>query len=98
MKSAQKKNNFITKFFQNLLLPRVLTLVVFFLIMVILLIQHYLQLPLIRPFFVPWISMMGLYLLTLLISIPRVFYSARTLWALRRLPLLMFAMMRAVLQ
>jgi hypothetical protein len=42
--------------------------------------------------------MMGLYLLTLLISIPRLFYSTKTLWAMSRLPLLMYAMMRAVLQ
>ena len=98
MKTAQKTIIFINKFFQNLLLPRVLTLVVFSIITTILLIQHYFQLPLIRPAFAVWASMMGLYLLTLLISIPRIFYSTRTLWALSRLPLLMYAMMRAVLQ
>ena len=98
MKTAQKTIIFINKFFQNLLLPRVLTLVVFSVIIAILLIQHYFQLPLIRPVFIVWASMMGLYLLTLLISIPRLFYSTRTLWAMSRLPLLMYAMMRAVLQ
>jgi cellulose synthase/poly-beta-1,6-N-acetylglucosamine synthase-like glycosyltransferase len=98
MKTGQKTIVFINKFFQNLLLPRVLTLVVFSIIMVILLIQHLFQLPLIRPGFVVWASMMGLYLLTLLISIPRIFYSTKTLWAMSRLPLLMYAMMRAVLQ
>ena len=45
MKTAQKTIIFINKFFQNLLLPRVLTLVVFSVIIVILLIQHYFQLP-----------------------------------------------------
>jgi cellulose synthase/poly-beta-1,6-N-acetylglucosamine synthase-like glycosyltransferase len=98
MKTAQKTIIFINKFFQNLLLPRVLTLVVFSVIMATLLIQHYFQVPLIRPSFVVWASMMGLYLLTLLISIPRLFYSTKSLWALSRLPLLMYAMMRAVLQ
>ncbi|MEJ0081283.1 MAG: hypothetical protein WDM78_10145 [Puia sp.] len=98
MKAAQKTVVFINKFFQNLLLPRVLTLLVFSIITIMLLIQHYFQLPLIRPSFVVWASMMGLYLLTLLISIPRLFYSSKTLWALSRLPLLMYAMMRAVLQ
>ncbi len=98
MKTAQKTIVFINKFFQNLLLPRVLTLVVFSVIITIFLIQHYFQLPLIRPAFIAWASMMGLYLLTLLISIPRIFYSTKTLWALSRLPLLMYAMMRAVLQ
>ena len=98
MKTAQKTIIFINKFFQNLLLPRVLTLVVFSIIIIIFFIQHYFKLPLIRPEFVVWASMMGLYLLTLLISIPRLFYSTRTLWAMSRLPLLMYAMMRAVLQ
>ncbi len=98
MKTAQKTIFFVNKFFQNLLLPRVLTLVVFSIIITILLIQHYFQLPLIRPSFVVWASMMGLYLLTLLISIPRIFYSTKTLWAMSRLPLLMYAMMRAVVQ
>jgi cellulose synthase/poly-beta-1,6-N-acetylglucosamine synthase-like glycosyltransferase len=98
MKKGQKTTIFVNKFIQNLLLPRVLTLVVFSIILAILLIQHLLQLPLIRPVFVVWASMMGIYLLTLLISIPRTFYSTKTLWALSRLPLLMYAMMRAVLQ
>jgi cellulose synthase/poly-beta-1,6-N-acetylglucosamine synthase-like glycosyltransferase len=98
MKTAQKTIFFVNKFFQNLLLPRVLTLVVFSVIITILLIQHYFQLPLIRPSFVVWLSMMGLYLFTLLISIPRIFYSTKTLWAMSRLPLLMYAMMRAVVQ
>ncbi len=98
MKTAQKTIIFINKFFQNLLLPRVLTLVVFSVIIAVLLIQHFFQLPLIRPLFIVWLSMMGLYLLTLLISIPRLFYSTRTLGAMSRLPLLMYAMMRAVLQ
>jgi len=98
MKTAQKTFIFINKFFQNLLLPRVLTLVVFSIITGTLLIQHYFRLPLIRPSLAVWLSMMGLYLVTLLISIPRIFYSTKTLWAMSRLPVLMYAMMRAVLQ
>jgi cellulose synthase/poly-beta-1,6-N-acetylglucosamine synthase-like glycosyltransferase len=98
MKTAQKSIVFINKFFQNLLLPRVLTLVVFSVIIALLLIQHYFQVPLIRPVLTVWASMMALYLLTLLMSIPRTFYGMKTLWAMSRLPLLMYAMMRAVLQ
>jgi cellulose synthase/poly-beta-1,6-N-acetylglucosamine synthase-like glycosyltransferase len=98
MRKAQKTIIFFNKFIQNLLLPRVLTLVVFSVITVMLLVQHFFYLPLIRPAPVAWIAMMSLYLLTLLISIPRIFYSTKTLRALSRLPLLMYAMMRAVLQ
>jgi len=42
--------------------------------------------------------MMGLYFLTLFISIPRSFYRIQTLGALSKVPLLMFSMIRAVLQ
>jgi len=98
MKKSQKTNIFFNKFFQNLLLPRVLTLVVFSVVTVVLLVQYLFYLPLLRPEPLVWITMMSLYLLTLLISIPRIFYTAKTIRALSRLPLLMYAMMRAVLQ
>ncbi len=98
MKKAQKTFLFYNKFFQNLLLPRVLTLVVFFLLIVTLLVQYVFNLPLLQPSISVWIAMMSLYFLTLFISIPSSFYSVKTLSALSRVPLLMFSMIRAVLQ
>jgi len=98
MKMAQKTFLFYNKFFQNLLLPRVLTLVVFFILLVTLLVQFQFQLPLLEPAPWIWIAMMSLYFLTLLISIPRHFYSMQTIVALSRVPLLMVSMIRAVFQ
>jgi cellulose synthase/poly-beta-1,6-N-acetylglucosamine synthase-like glycosyltransferase len=98
MKMAQKTFLFYNKFFQNLLLPRALTLVVFCFVIVIFGIEFFFQRPLLQPAPALWIAMMCLYFLTLLISIPRIFYRLHTLLALSRLPLLMFSMMRAVLQ
>ncbi|MDP9042060.1 MAG: glycosyltransferase family 2 protein, partial [Bacteroidota bacterium] len=98
MKKAQKTVLFFNKFFQNLLLPRVLTVMVFIVVAILLLVQYFLQFYLLAPSALIWVAMMVLYLLTLLISIPRIFYNAKTLRALTRLPLLMYAMMRAVLQ
>jgi cellulose synthase/poly-beta-1,6-N-acetylglucosamine synthase-like glycosyltransferase len=96
MKKAQKTFLFYNKFFQNLLLPRVLTLVVFCILIIILLFQVIFQLPLLQPEPTAWIVMMCLYFLTLFISIPRSFYSTRTLIALGHVPLLMVSMIRAV--
>ena len=73
MKKAQKTFLFYNKFFQNLLLPRVLTLVVFCILTVTLLVQYFFHLPLLQPSPSIWIAMMGLYFLTLLISIPQQF-------------------------
>ncbi len=98
MKKAQKTFLFYFKFFQNLLLPRVLTLVIFCILIATLLVQSLFHLPLLQPSPPIWIAMMGLYFLTLLISIPRNFYSIQTMRALSRVPLLMFSMIRAVLQ
>jgi cellulose synthase/poly-beta-1,6-N-acetylglucosamine synthase-like glycosyltransferase len=98
MKKVQKTFLFYNKFFQNLLLPRVLTLVVFCILTATLLVQYFFHLPLLQPSPSIWIAMMGLYFLTLLISIPSSFYSMKTLVALSHVPLLMFSMIRAVLQ
>jgi len=98
MKRSHKTFLFYNKFFQNLLLPRVLTLVFFCILIAALSIQYFFQKPLLEPAPPVWIGMMGLYFLTLLISIPRGFYSMQTLFALSRVPLLMFSMIRALFQ
>lgn len=98
MKKAQKTFLFYNKFFQNLLLPRVLTLVVFCLLIATLIVQFVFHLPLLQPSPMLWIAMMGLYFLTLFISIPRNFYSLKTMRALSSLPLLMISMIRAIFQ
>lgn len=98
MKSAPRTFLYYNKFFQNLLLPRVLILVVFCLMFLIILFQKLIQIPFIQPTSVYWIIVMGLYFLTLIISIPRIFYNVQTLIALSHIPLLMFTMVKAVFQ
>jgi cellulose synthase/poly-beta-1,6-N-acetylglucosamine synthase-like glycosyltransferase len=98
MKMAQKSFLFYNKFFQNLLLPRVLTLVVFSILIIVLFFQIVFHWNFLEPAPAIWLVMMGLYFLTLFISIPRSFYSMKTLAALSKVPLLMVSMVRAVLQ
>jgi cellulose synthase/poly-beta-1,6-N-acetylglucosamine synthase-like glycosyltransferase len=98
MKATPKSFLFYNKFFQNLLLPRVLTIVVFFFLVMVIAVQIFSHLPLLEPPPKIWLAMMGLYFLTLLISIPRSFYRIQTLAALTKVPLLMISMIRAVLQ
>jgi len=45
-----------------------------------------------------WLSMMVLYFFTLAISIPPHYYSMQTLMALRKVPLLMLSMVKALFQ
>jgi len=98
MKKARHSIVFYYKFFQILLLPRVLTIVVFFFTGLVLLLQTIFRVPLLEPRPAVWLTMMGLYFLTLFISIPLRFYRLKTLRALIHLPVLMFSMMRAVSQ
>ncbi len=98
MKNGKKNMLFYIKFFQNLLLPRVLTLLVFGILIVMIGVQYIFHLPFLNPAPPVWIGMMCLYFLTLFISIPRSFYSLETIRALSQVPLLMFSMLRAVLQ
>jgi cellulose synthase/poly-beta-1,6-N-acetylglucosamine synthase-like glycosyltransferase len=98
MKMAPRTFLYYNKFFQNLLLPRVLTLVLFCLLLVILALQYLFHWPLLEPAPWLWISMMGLYCLTLLISIPGNFYNWQTVIALSQVPRLMLSMIRAMLQ
>jgi cellulose synthase/poly-beta-1,6-N-acetylglucosamine synthase-like glycosyltransferase len=98
MKKAQKSIHFYIKFFQNLLLPRVLTLVVFCIILVFLIVQVVFKIPFLEPPPLIWVLMMSMYFVTLFISIPLSFYSVETLAALSKVPLLMISMVRAVLQ
>jgi cellulose synthase/poly-beta-1,6-N-acetylglucosamine synthase-like glycosyltransferase len=98
MKKAPKTFLFFNKFLQNLLLPRVLTLVVFCILIAILGVQFIFLLPLLEPPALVWMAMMGLYILTLLISIPRSFYNMQLVRAGSQVPLLMLSMIRAVLQ
>jgi cellulose synthase/poly-beta-1,6-N-acetylglucosamine synthase-like glycosyltransferase len=98
MKATPKSFLFYNKFFQNLLLPRALTIVVFFFLVMVIAVQIFSHLPLLEPPPKIWFAMMGLYFLTLFISIPRSFYRIQTLAALTKVPLLMISMIRAVLQ
>ena len=98
MKNAQKSFLFFNKFFQNLLLPRVLALAFFCFLLLILLVQVFFHLNLLSPAPVFWLSMMVLYFFTLAISIPPHYYSMQTLIALRKVPLLMLSMVKALFQ
>jgi cellulose synthase/poly-beta-1,6-N-acetylglucosamine synthase-like glycosyltransferase len=98
MKNAPRTFLYYNKFFQNLLLPRVLTLVLFCLLLVVLALQFVFHWPLLEPAPRFWISMMGLYCLTLFISIPGNFYNWETVVALSQIPRLMLSMIRALLQ
>ncbi len=98
MRDAPKTFLYYNKFFQNLLLPRILTLVVFCIIGFVLVMQALFGIQLLFPGWLAWMALIGIYFLALFISIPGAFYSMNTVRALNQVPVLMLAMIRALLQ
>ncbi len=98
MKDAPKTSLYYNKFFQNLLLPRVLTLLLFAIIFCLLVIQWAFSITILFPAPAWWAATIVLYMLVLLISIPRAYYTGSTIKALVQIPVLMLSMVKAVLQ
>ena len=98
MKDAPKTILYYNKFFQNLLLPRVLFLLVFAVVFLLLTIQWIFPVQILYPPAGWWIACMMLYALTLFISIPGSYYNGNTFRALMHIPVLMLSMLKALLQ
>jgi cellulose synthase/poly-beta-1,6-N-acetylglucosamine synthase-like glycosyltransferase len=98
MRDAPKTFLYYNKFLQNLLLPRILTLGAFCFFAVMLILQASFRAHLLFLGWPAWVALIGVYLLTLCISIPLAYYSMKTLRALSQMPVLMIAMMRAIAQ
>jgi len=95
-KNAIKKIYYL-KVLEWLLLPRLLLLALFALLLLLCAIDIITGIHLLAPSWGWWLGLMGLYSLTLLIAIPASFYNRNTFKALLKIPILMFAMIRALL-
>jgi cellulose synthase/poly-beta-1,6-N-acetylglucosamine synthase-like glycosyltransferase len=98
MKQAPKTTLYYNKFFQNLLLPRILFLLLFSFVLLLLICQWVFSIQILYPPAGWWIACMLLYACTLFISIPGAYYNGKTVRALLQVPVLMFSMIKAVLQ
>jgi cellulose synthase/poly-beta-1,6-N-acetylglucosamine synthase-like glycosyltransferase len=96
MKNAPKTIVYFNKLLQIFLLPRLLFLVLFTLITLVLLAQQIAGVQLLFPSASWWLVTMVIYLLTLFISVPAVFYTMETVKAVVHIPVLMFSMIRAI--
>jgi cellulose synthase/poly-beta-1,6-N-acetylglucosamine synthase-like glycosyltransferase len=96
MKDAPVTLVYLNKFFQTLLLPRLLFLVFFFLLTIVVVIQLVTGTDILFPPPSWWLAAMLTYGLTLFISVPGHFYNIKTFRAIVHIPLLMVSMMKAV--
>ena len=86
------------KFFQTLLLPRSLLLLLFTALMVLVVLTIVSGYPLLFPAWGWWVGLFGTFLLTLLVSVPGSYYNVGTIKAIVHIPVLVFAMVKAMLK
>ncbi|HSC39416.1 MAG TPA: glycosyltransferase family 2 protein [Chitinophagaceae bacterium] len=89
---------YYNKFYQNLLLPRLLFIMLFCLLAGLLVLQWLLGIRLMAPAPIWWMILMGAYALVLIVSVPGRFYNGATLRAVLHVPSLMIAMVKALLK
>ncbi len=98
MKDAPRTLTFYTKFFQNLLLPRLLMIMVLGLLFVLLIFQAIFDFTVMMPPPLYWYALICLYAVVLVLSVPAKFYNLTTLKAVIQVPALMIAMVKAMLK
>ncbi len=96
LKGSKNRKMYWYRLFQTLLLPRSLYLLLFTLIVLLTLTELMLHIPMLYPAYGWWMLLFGAYLLSLLISVPRTYFTIHTIKAVFHLPVLMLSMTRAL--
>jgi cellulose synthase/poly-beta-1,6-N-acetylglucosamine synthase-like glycosyltransferase len=93
-----RKTMYLNKLFQCTLLPRLLLMLLFGVILLVCLADHFTRYQLLLPSWKWWVALVAIYLFSLFLAIPRSFYNGHTLKALLKIPVLMLSMMKALLR
>lgn len=98
MMGEPKTIAYFNKFFQTLVLPRLLYFTVFILFFLVFVFQQIFQANLIYPSIIWWIACLTTYIFVLFISIPSKYFTVKLLKAMVYIPVLMIFMVKAVLK
>lgn len=94
--SSPKTKSYWSKFFQTIILPRSLFIVLFALLMTLVAVNIFLKTSFLFPGNAWWIGLAAAFAASLFISVPSRFFNAATAKALGKIPVLLFAMVRAM--
>jgi cellulose synthase/poly-beta-1,6-N-acetylglucosamine synthase-like glycosyltransferase len=97
MRPVRTRRLYLHKLFQCIFLPRLLLMVVFLLVLALSAMDLAFGWQTLFPAWPWWLGLIALYGCTLLIAIPASFYNRRTVVALLKVPVLTFAMLKALL-
>jgi cellulose synthase/poly-beta-1,6-N-acetylglucosamine synthase-like glycosyltransferase len=98
VRKAKKNLNYWSKFIQTILLPRSLYILSFCLFILLITVQRIFHFHFLYPASTWWAILMILFLTSLMLAVPRIFYNANTGRALLHLPALILRMFKAVLR
>ena len=98
MRNSPRTITYFIKFFQNLLLPRLLLIMVLGFFFILLGVQWLFSFNILMPLPVFWVSLIIIYSFVLILSVPARFYAVNTLKAVIQVPVLMVAMIKALLK
>ncbi|HYF33160.1 MAG TPA: glycosyltransferase family 2 protein [Chitinophagaceae bacterium] len=98
MRSAPRNSNYWNKFAQTLLLPRSLYILVLAFMLALAALEWIFSWDFLYPPAAWWAGMAMMFAITLLFAIPACLYNARTFKAVLHVPVLIFTMVKALLQ
>ncbi|MEP7278925.1 MAG: glycosyltransferase [Bacteroidota bacterium] len=98
MKNIPKTAIFYAKFFQNLLLPRLLLIMVLSVFFILISIEWIFSVDFLLPAHAWWLGLIVIYAGVLILSVPARFYTFRTVKAIGHVPVLMISMVKALLK
>lgn len=98
MRTAPRNGNYWNKFAQTLLLPRSLYILVLGFMMILAGVEWLFRFDFLYPPAAWWVGMTIVFAITLLMSVPASLYNGRTFRALLHIPVLIFSMVKALLQ
>lgn len=98
MKDAPRTCTYFCKLFQNLILPRLLLILLLGVLLILLFFQWTFSFQILAPPAVYWVSIIIAYVLVLICSVPAQFYNLATVRAVMQVPVLMIAMVKALLK
>lgn len=96
MKESRFTSLHFVKLFQSLILPRLLLMLMYLLIIAVCAAEWIFKVRILRPDSIWWLSVVGLYVLSIIVATPSSFYNAGTVRALMHVPVLMLAMVKAI--
>jgi cellulose synthase/poly-beta-1,6-N-acetylglucosamine synthase-like glycosyltransferase len=94
--AIQKTKDYWNRLFFNLAPPRLLFLLSYFIVFLVFVVEYFTKFSILYPSYMYWLIITGMFILVMIISVPKSLYSWSTVKALCYVPSLIFSMVKAL--